>query len=74
MANLECCGVENYKDFEVSSAWNENKGNRTVPEACCILSDKTKFIPKDSSCPSSPSDTNSYLNKVRIFLLISYFL
>lgn len=63
MAQMSCCGVDNYKDFELSSAWNVNKGNRTVPEACCILSDENTFKPEDSTCPVSPTTNNSHIEK-----------
>lgn len=61
MIDLNCCGVQNYKDFESSPAWNANKGNRTVPETCCILENG---MLKDPNCPNSPTDANSYMNKV----------
>ncbi|CAD7081998.1 unnamed protein product [Hermetia illucens] len=60
MIDLNCCGVQNYKDFESSPAWNANKGNRTVPETCCILENG---MLKDPNCPNTPTDANSYMNK-----------
>ncbi|KAG5679470.1 hypothetical protein PVAND_009035 [Polypedilum vanderplanki] len=60
MAQFQCCGVNSYSDFETSSFWVNNKGSRTIPEACCQLSDKTLIKPLDLNCPYSPSDINSY--------------
>ncbi|XP_053689865.1 tetraspanin-18 [Sabethes cyaneus] len=58
MSEMHCCGVEDYRDFSLSDKWNESKGNRVVPEACCIQS--ALFEPQDKNCPVSPSDSNSY--------------
>ncbi|XP_069688524.1 CD82 antigen-like [Periplaneta americana] len=63
MANLQCCGVDSYEDFSDSKKWNEGKGNKTIPEACCVLEDVSKFQPKFKNCPSRPSDSNSYWKK-----------
>ena len=65
MARMECCGVNSYNDFETSSFWAANKGSRLVPEACCVLKDKTLMIPVDSNCAYSPNDKNSFYMKVR---------
>lgn len=51
MAQMSCCGVNDFNDFETSPAWHTNKGNRTIPEACCKLADKTTFRPEDPNCP-----------------------
>ncbi|KAJ4436559.1 hypothetical protein ANN_16591 [Periplaneta americana] len=71
MANLQCCGVDSYEDFSDSKKWNEGKGNKTIPEACCVLEDVSKFQPKFKNCPSRPSDSNSYWKKVRVQFHIS---
>ncbi|CAO1373824.1 unnamed protein product [Diamesa serratosioi] len=63
MAQFKCCGVEDYKDFETSSFWLENKGNRTIPEACCVLAEKALLKPLDQSCVYTPSETNSYFEQ-----------
>lgn len=63
---MECCGVDDYKDFYLASDWTRFKGNRTVPEACCVLYDKSKFIPQDFNCPFNPTDRNSYYQKVNL--------
>lgn len=60
MSTLSCCGVNDYNDFESSNSWTQHKGNRTIPEACCILSDSTKFIPRDPDCTTKPNISNSY--------------
>lgn len=80
MAHMSCCGVNDYKDFELSDNWTTYKHNRTIPEACCVLSesDVNGFIPRDSSCPYGPTDANSYWKKVspkdciKIFNLLNY--
>ncbi|KAG7199895.1 hypothetical protein KM043_014341 [Ampulex compressa] len=58
MTQLHCCGVESYLDFRDSTNWTLT--GRTVPEACCV---KENGVPKDSSCPISPTSTNSYYKK-----------
>ncbi|CAH2011532.1 unnamed protein product [Acanthoscelides obtectus] len=60
--NLHCCGVNNYSDY----AGNQDLRNasRLVPESCCILKeDKT---PVSDTCTTSPNDSNSYFNKVKL--------
>ncbi|XP_066993048.1 tetraspanin-9 [Anabrus simplex] len=53
MAELKCCGVDSYKDFE-GSEW-AIKTKNVVPEACCALSGKiTEFIPVDALCTKTP--------------------
>ncbi|XP_068248834.1 LOW QUALITY PROTEIN: tetraspanin-1-like [Palaemon carinicauda] len=62
MAELKCCGVNNYTDFELASMWQTNKTDGMVmPVACCILEgDPKKFKPLDPSCVSDPTPENSY--------------
>lgn len=61
-AQLQCCGVDNYRDFEQSEKWA--KTGKTVPESCCVLEgDKALFRPISSTCTRSPSDANSYYNR-----------
>jgi len=63
MAEMRCCGVENYKDFELSEKWKGQRDNRIVPEACCVLQRRNGYFkPQDESCPYAPSDTNSHFN------------
>lgn len=65
MAEMRCCGVENYKDFELSEKWKSQRDNRIVPEACCVLQRRNGYFkPQDESCPYAPSDTNSHFNSV----------
>lgn len=65
MAEMRCCGVENYKDFELSEKWKGQRDNRIVPEACCVLQRRNGYFkPQDESCPYAPSDTNSHFNSV----------
>lgn len=74
MAQFKCCGVNSYSDFEQSQLWLQNKSSRQIPEACCVLADKTLLTPQDLNCPYSPSDINSYYMKVcRIFKRFSEF-
>uniref|UniRef100_A0A1L8DK44 Tetraspanin n=1 Tax=Nyssomyia neivai TaxID=330878 RepID=A0A1L8DK44_9DIPT len=63
MAQMSCCGVNDYKDFSSSENWMRDRGNRTVPEACCMLNDKSLLELRDTSCPYSPSESNSYYKR-----------
>ncbi|KAI8040387.1 hypothetical protein M5D96_006327 [Drosophila gunungcola] len=63
MGNFGCCGINDYRDFEASPAWVSGKGNRTIPEACCILKDVAKLVPRDEDCATNPSDSNSFYKK-----------
>lgn len=74
MAQFQCCGVDSYSDFETSPFWLQNKGSRTIPDACCKLSDKTLLIPIDHNCPYTPSDANSYYMKVRMDLSFTIYM
>nr|XP_027224920.1 tetraspanin-18-like [Penaeus vannamei] len=62
MAELKCCGVNNYTDFEQAIMWQANKSSSVlVPEACCTLKgDPMKFVPEDDTCLASPNRENSY--------------
>ncbi|KAJ6640547.1 CD9 antigen [Pseudolycoriella hygida] len=61
MIELKCCGVNDYNDFSKSDSWNLNRGNKTIPEACChqLLQDG-KIRPRDDTCTTSPSESNSF--------------
>ncbi|XP_067644929.1 CD82 antigen isoform X4 [Eurosta solidaginis] len=63
MAQMSCCGVSDYRDFDGSLAWVSNKGNRTLPEVCCILKDVSQLLPRDDDCVTNPSERNSYYKK-----------
>ncbi|EDW69135.1 tetraspanin-18 [Drosophila virilis] len=60
MGNFGCCGINDYHDFDESEAWKNTKGNRTIPEACCVLKDMAQMVPRDEDCTTNPSDANSY--------------
>lgn len=62
MAELECCGVNNYTDFQQATMWQANKSSEVVvPQACCVLrGDPMKFLPLDPLCTTNPNDENSY--------------
>ncbi|KAK9703965.1 Tetraspanin family [Popillia japonica] len=54
-AQLHCCGVNNYKDF------NTSHSDRVIPESCCVLEgDASLLKPVYPICTSRPSETNSY--------------
>ncbi|BFF97932.1 tetraspanin-9 [Drosophila madeirensis] len=63
MSNFGCCGVTDYHDFDASQAWQNSKGNRTIPEACCVLKDVADLVPRDEDCVTNPSDSNSFYKK-----------
>lgn len=63
MGNFGCCGINDYHDFDDSQAWKNTKGNRTIPEACCILKDVSKMVPRDEDCTTNPSESNSFYKK-----------
>lgn len=70
MGELRCCGVENYKDFDLSEKWRVRSNDRVVPEACCVLErQKGVFIPRDPTCPKSPSESNSHYMNVSTYFL-----
>ncbi|XP_070163428.1 tetraspanin-1 isoform X2 [Polyergus mexicanus] len=58
MSQLHCCGVENYRDFSENT--NLTATGKVIPEACCIKMSEGSNILKDSSCPISPTASNSY--------------
>jgi len=61
MIEMKCCGVNDYNDFSQSDSWNLNRGNKTIPEACCHqLTRDGESRPRDDTCTTSPSETNSF--------------
>jgi len=70
MAELKCCGVENYEDFSRATEFQKYirepghpNQNQIIPEACCKLKedkDLKYFEPKDPNCIEVPTVTNSY--------------
>lgn len=72
MSELHCCGVHSYEDFnkavEFKKYTREEGQGQVVPESCCILEEtgtnlQDLFVPKDSDCISTPTGSNSYMNK-----------
>ncbi|KAJ1521344.1 hypothetical protein ONE63_003020 [Megalurothrips usitatus] len=64
MAQLRCCGVDGFRDFEYAEQWKASGTSKVVPEACCMLQDPVSDIkPVNSACVYNPSTANSYLNK-----------
>lgn len=62
MAQLSCCGVDDYTDFMLSPKWNAS--GLTVPKACCSLGpNKFEFLPLDPNCMYKPTEVNSYYRK-----------
>lgn len=52
-AQFECCGVDSGQDLQISE-WAQAVGplGETMPVACCVLSDKSKFTPQTpATCP-----------------------
>lgn len=71
---MQCCGVDNYQDFELSKKWTENHAEGVViPATCCIMTDSPNFTLLDPECMKSPTDDNSYKNKVSILCNNSLF-
>uniref|UniRef100_A0A1B0BHA7 Tetraspanin n=1 Tax=Glossina palpalis gambiensis TaxID=67801 RepID=A0A1B0BHA7_9MUSC len=63
MSTFACCGVNDYRDFDMSTAWSANKGNRTIPEVCCILKDVKLMVPRDEDCVTNPNEGNSFFKR-----------
>uniref|UniRef100_A0A8D8VXT7 Tetraspanin n=1 Tax=Cacopsylla melanoneura TaxID=428564 RepID=A0A8D8VXT7_9HEMI len=67
MAQLSCCGVDDFTDFNLSRQWNTS--GLQVPPACCnLVGNKFDFQPLDPDCVYHPSDVNSYYRIVRTYL------
>jgi len=69
MAQMSCCGVDGYKDFEKARPFTfevlQEGTGAVVPAACCVLKgDKNSLLitPKEPECIRSPNESNSYLN------------
>lgn len=63
MSTFACCGVNDYRDFDMSTAWAVNKGNRTIPEVCCVLKDVKNMVPRDEDCVTNPTEANSFFKR-----------
>lgn len=66
MSQMQCCGVDGYKDFDESDKWVSGRNRTVVPSACCVMTDAATFKLKDPYCPNAPSSSNSYKDKVRL--------
>ncbi|XP_034243906.1 CD82 antigen-like [Thrips palmi] len=63
MAQLQCCGVDNFRDFAEAEQW-KSYTQKVVPEACCVLQQPVFDLkPVNSECVYNPSEANSYLYK-----------
>lgn len=68
MAQLQCCGVDGFRDFGEAEQW-KGYTQKVVPEACCVLEDPVaKLKPVNTACVYNPTEANSYLYKVFFFL------
>lgn len=67
MAEFQCCGVDNYTDFQRSRTFlNSRSSHQILPPACCILNQEQYppyFEPEDTNCLSAPTSYNSYFLK-----------
>jgi len=69
MAELKCCGVNGFEDFQSAEEFSKYANGQVVPETCCKLKDYTQsdkdqlFVPVDENCINAPSITNSNMNK-----------
>jgi hypothetical protein len=62
MATFECCGVDNSTDFQYAKKW-VNTSEKVVPDACCILNNKTTIEVKYTNCTTNLTEENSYKDK-----------
>lgn len=61
---MSCCGVNDYQDFETSTSWLANREDKILPDACCKLTDTPNFALLDANCPKTPTESNSFKDKV----------
>lgn len=65
---FQCCGIDSYKEFQGATKWNHT-ADVIIPETCCKLEDKDEYLKdqkavlKDKKCPTSPTGTNSNIDK-----------
>ncbi|GAB6018651.1 Tetraspanin [Chamberlinius hualienensis] len=62
MAELECCGVVDFRDFNGAVSWKQQNTGRIIPVQCCKLKDKKSFIPIEESCTQNPNTRNSNMD------------
>jgi len=63
MAQLSCCGANNYTDFRTAEKWTASRpAGQLVPAACCQLqiSSSNMYEPRDPECLTKPSAGNSF--------------
>ncbi|XP_037080603.1 tetraspanin-1-like [Pollicipes pollicipes] len=63
MAQLSCCGANNYTDFRKAERWTSSKpADQVLPAACCqlIVSSDNMYQPRDPKCLTDPSADNSF--------------
>lgn len=60
MLQMECCGVDSFRDFALSPQWIEN-GQSTIPMACCAMKDKSdpSAGPRVAACRMFPTMVDS---------------
>lgn len=66
MVLLQCCGVNSYKDFSLSSQWMAKKSSmQVIPHSCCITDlDKYPIVEAfDGHCVYVPTKYNSHWSK-----------
>jgi tetraspanin-18 len=69
MAQMSCCGVDGYKDFEKARPFTfevlQEGTGAVVPAACCMLQgDRNPLLitPMEPNCIRNPTESNSFLN------------
>lgn len=67
MAQMKCCGVDNWEDFRTARLFVEASSleglGRQVPESCCHLKGEINTLllqPEDPNCIINPNPYNSY--------------
>ncbi|KAK3583201.1 hypothetical protein CHS0354_025720 [Potamilus streckersoni] len=64
---FDCCGIDNYTDFEGAVKWNKTISINTtmkIPPSCCILNkdaffkDQASVQPSNANCTQSGDDSN----------------
>lgn len=72
---FQCCGVDNYTDFNDAVKWNRTLlgGTADIPPTCCKLKNPDAYYDNPSAaeflfpeCQTSPNNTNSNWHKVHI--------
>ncbi|CAC5415173.1 TSPAN18 [Mytilus coruscus] len=69
---FDCCGVNNYTDFDGATKWNKtlsDGGTARIPVTCCKITNKDSFYDNPSSaafdknCQKTPTNVNSNWEK-----------